>query len=253
MSETAGHLEHLPAQPRAVTLAPEQRERWVGYARLLAWLGVGWHGVEAAIAVLAGLAAGSIALVGFGADSVIEALAGFIVIWRFTGARALSEEAEQRAQKLIALSFFLLAAYVGVESIRSLIGREEPATSWVGLGLALVTMITMPLLARAKARVGKQLGSTATASEGQQNLICAYLSVALLVGLGANAFLGWWWADPLTALLIAGVAVKEGWETWHGDPCCDEEGTLLAQTATSAPESRTCDLQLQRCADGCED
>ena len=127
MSETAGHLEHLPAQPRAVTLAPEERARWVGYARLLAWLGVGWHGVEAAIAVLAGLAAGSIALVGFGADSVIEALAGFIVIWRFTGARARSEEAELRAQKLIALSFFVLAAYVGVESIRSLIGREEPS------------------------------------------------------------------------------------------------------------------------------
>jgi len=251
MSETAGNLEHLPAQPRAVTLAPEERARWVGYARLLAWLGVGWHGVEAAIAVLAGLAAGSIALVGFGADSVIEALAGFIVIWRFTGARARSEEAELRAQKLIAASFFLLAAYIGVESIRSLIGREEPATSWVGLGLALVTTITMPLLGRAKAHVGKRLGSSATASEGRQNLLCAYLSVALLVGLGANAFLGWWWADPLTALLIAGVAVKEGWETWRGDPCCDEEGALLAQTVTSAPDSKTCGAQC--CADGCED
>src|SRR5215831_378342 len=120
-------------------LTPTERAPWVGYARLLAWLGVGWHGVEATIAVFAGLAAGSIALVGFGADSVIEAMAGFIVIWRFTGARALTEEAEQRAKKLIALSFFVLAAYVSVESIRSLIEREEPATSWVGLGLALVT------------------------------------------------------------------------------------------------------------------
>jgi divalent metal cation (Fe/Co/Zn/Cd) transporter len=211
-------------------LTPTERARWVGYARLLAWLGVGWHGVEAAIAVFAGVTAGSIALVGFGADSVIEALAGFIVIWRFTGARALSEEAEQRAQKLIALSFFLLAAYVGVESVRALIGQEIPSTSWVGLALAFVTTITMPLLAWAKGRVGERLGSTATKSEGRQNMLCAYLSIALLIGLSANTFLGWWWADPLTALLIAGVAVKEGWETWRGDPCCDEDGALLAGT-----------------------
>jgi divalent metal cation (Fe/Co/Zn/Cd) transporter len=250
MSETSGHLGHLHVPSRADGMAPEERKRWVSYARLLAWLGVGWHGVEAAIAVLAGLAAGSIALVGFGADSVIEALAGFIVIWRFTGVRALSEEAERGAQKLIALSFFLLAAYVGVESVWSLVGREEPATSWVGLGLALVTTITMPLLAWAKAQVGERLGSTATKSEGRQNMLCAYLSVALLVGLGANAFLGWWWADPMTAILIAGVAVKEGWETWQGDPCCDEEGALLKQTAANTTEdvisgSRCCD-------DGCD-
>jgi divalent metal cation (Fe/Co/Zn/Cd) transporter len=154
-------------------LTTSERARWVGYARLLAWLGVGWHGVEATIAVLAGVAAGSIALVGFGADSVIEALAGFIVIWRFTGSRALSEEAEVRAQKLIALSFFLLAAYIAVESARSLIGQEIPSTSWVGLALALVTTITMPLLAWAKARVGDRLGSTATKSEGRQNMLCA--------------------------------------------------------------------------------
>jgi divalent metal cation (Fe/Co/Zn/Cd) transporter len=214
----------------AGALTTSEHARWVGYARVLAWLGVGWHGVEAAIAVLAGLAAGSIALVGFGADSVIEALAGFIVIWRFTGARALSEEAEVRAQKLIALSFFLLAAYIAVESARGLIGQERPSTSWVGLALALVTTISMPLLAWAKARVGDRLGSSATKSEGRQNMLCAYLSIALLIGLSANAFLGWWWADPLTALLIAGVAVKEGWETWRGDPCCDEEGALLAGT-----------------------
>jgi divalent metal cation (Fe/Co/Zn/Cd) transporter len=161
---------------------------------------------------------------------VIEALAGFIVIWRFTGSRALSEEAEVRAQKLIALSFFLLAVYIAVESARSLIGQEIPSTSWVGLALALVTTITMPLLAWAKARVGDRFSSTATKSEGRQNMLCAYLSIALLIGLSASAFLGWWWADPLTALLIAGVAVKEGWETWHGDPCCDEERALLAQT-----------------------
>ena len=140
---------------------------------------------------------------------------------------------------------------VAIEAIRSLISREIPAASWVGLGLALVTTVTMPLLAWAKARVGDRLGSSATKSEGRQNLLCAYLSVALLVGLGANAFLGWWWADPLTALVIVGVAVKEGWETWHGDPCCDEEGALLAGTVTRAPDSKTCGAQC--CADGCED
>jgi divalent metal cation (Fe/Co/Zn/Cd) transporter len=192
-------------------------------------LGVGWHAVEATVAVVAGIAAGSIALVGFGADSVVEALAGFIVLWRFAAARASSEAAERRAQQLIAVSFFLIAAYVGIEALRNLASGEIPRASWVGIALAAVTTITMPLLARAKARVGERLGSSATKSEGQQNMLCAYLSVALLAGLGANALLGWWWADPLTALAIAGVAVKEGWETWKGDPCCDDDAILLAQ------------------------
>jgi divalent metal cation (Fe/Co/Zn/Cd) transporter len=199
---------------------PDERARWVRRAKLLAWLGVSWHGIEAAVAIIAGMVAGSIALVGFGADSVVEAIAGFIVIWRFAASRASSEEAEQRAQKLIGLSFFLIAMYVGVEAVRDLISGEIPAASWVGLGLAAFTSVTMPLLAKAKATVGDRLGSSATKSEGQQNMLCAYLSVALLVGLGANALLGWWWADPVTALAIAGVAIKEGWESWHGDFCC---------------------------------
>ncbi len=210
-------------------LAPDARATWVRRAQLLAVFGVGWHAVEAAVAVLAGVLAGSIALVGFGADSVVEALAGFIVLWRFAAARASSEAAERRAQQLIAVSFFLIAAYVGVEAIRSLLGGEIPHASWLGIGLAAVTTVTMPLLARAKARVGDRLGSAATKSEGQQNMLCAYLSLALLVGLGANALLGWWWADPLTALAIAGVAVTEGWETWKGDPCCDDDALLLTQ------------------------
>jgi len=206
-----------------------ERAVWVRRAKLLAGLGVGWHAVEAAVAILAGALAGSIALVGFGADSIVEALAGFIVLWRFAGARAASEQAERRAQQLIAASFFLIAAYVGVEAIRNLLSGDVPQASWVGIALAAVTTVTMPLLARAKARVGDRLGSAATKSEGQQNMLCAYLSVALLVGLGANAVLGWWWADPLTALAIAGVAIKEGWETWRGDPCCDDDALLLAQ------------------------
>ncbi|MGE5334858.1 MAG: cation diffusion facilitator family transporter [Nitrososphaerota archaeon] len=221
---------------RFEALAPNERARWVQRARLLAGLGVGWHAVEATVAVFAGILAGSIALVGFGADSVVEALAGFIVLWRFAAIRASSEQAERRAQQLIAVSFFLIAAYVSVEAVRNLIGGEIPQASWLGIGLAAFTAVTMPMLARAKAKVGNRLGSSATKSEGQQNMLCAYLSVALLVGLGANALLGWWWADPLTALVIAGVAVREGWETWKGDPCCDDGAMLLSQGDACAVE-----------------
>jgi len=222
--------------------APDDRARWVRRARSLAWLGIGWHGIEAAVAVGAGLLAGSVALVGFGADSVVEALAAFIVIWRFATARASSETAERRAQQLIAVSFFLIAAYVGVEATRTVLGGERPQASWIGIGLAVVTAVTMPLLARAKARVGDQLGSSATKSEGQQNMLCAYLSFALLVGLGANALLRWWWADPLTALAIAGVAIKEGWKSWKGDACCEDENMLLAYLPESkGQECHDCD------------
>jgi divalent metal cation (Fe/Co/Zn/Cd) transporter len=176
--------------------------------------------VEFAVALIAGLAASSIALVGFGADSLIEAVAGFVVVWLFTGSRLHSPTAERRAQQMIAASFFVLAAYVTVESVRTLAGGDQPGASWVGVGLALVTAPTMPLLARAKRRVGDRLGSSATVKEGSQNMICAYLSVALLVGLLANALLGWWWADPAAALVIAAVAVKEGRESWRGEGCC---------------------------------
>jgi divalent metal cation (Fe/Co/Zn/Cd) transporter len=201
------------------TVADAGRARLVRRARTLAWAGIAWHALEAAVAVGAGLAASSIALIGFGADSLIEALAGFIVLWRFAGARAGSAVAERRAQRLIAVSFFVLAAYVAVEAVRSLAGGDEPGVSWVGIGLAAVTAVTMPLLAEAKARLGRRLGSAATAAEGRQNLVCAYLSVALLVGLGGNAVLGWWWLDPLAALVVAGVAVREGRESWRGETC----------------------------------
>jgi divalent metal cation (Fe/Co/Zn/Cd) transporter len=223
----------VSSQPIQLARKPSrsiERDRLVRRARLLAWLGVGWHGIEAAIAIAAGLVAGSIALIGFGADSLIESVAGIILLWRFAASRAASEEAERRAQKLIALSFYVLAAYVGFEAVRSLLTGERPDASWVGIGLAAVTLVTMPPLAIAKARVGEKLGSSATKSEGQQNMLCAYLSAALLVGLGANALFGLWWADPVTALLIASVAVKEGRESWRGESCCtapmvaDEDG-----------------------------
>lgn len=190
-------------------------------ARLLAWSGNAWHVIEFAIAIGAGVAAGSIALIGFGADSLVEVLAGTVIVWLFTGGRGSSHAAERRAQQLIAASFFVLAAYIGVESIRDLVGGHHPAVSWVGIGLAAFTAPTMPLLARAKRQVGQQLNSSATVKEGAQNMVCAYLSVALLVGLLANAVAGWWWANPAAATVIAAVALKEGRESWRGEGCCD--------------------------------
>lgn len=206
---------------RPPVLAPAERASLERRARVLAWGGIAWHFVEFGIALGAGIAAGSIALIGFGADSLIEAFAGFVVVWLFTGRRLHSPAAERRAQQLIAASFFVLAAYVGVESIRDLIGGHHPSASWVGVGLAAVTAPTMPLLARAKRGVGSKLQSSATVKEGAQNMLCAYLSVALLIGLLANAIAGWWWADPAAALVIAAVALREGRESWRGEGCCD--------------------------------
>jgi divalent metal cation (Fe/Co/Zn/Cd) transporter len=209
----------LPRTPS--TLSPHEREPLVRRARLLAWLGIGWHGIEAAIAIVAGLSASSIALIGFGADSLIESAAGLAVVWRFGWRRAGSDAAERRAQRLIGASFFLLAAYVGAESVATLLGGDHPKTSWVGIGLAAFTLTTMPPLARAKSRLGDRLQSSATKSEGRQNMLCAYLSAALLFGLGGNALLGLWWLDPMSALVIAGVALHEGRDAWRGDACGD--------------------------------
>ena len=188
---------------------------------MLAWGGIAWHVVEFAIAIGAGLAAGSIALVAFGADSAIEAVAGFVVLWLFTGNRLGSHAAERRAQQMIAASFFVLASYVTVEALRTLIDGQHPQVSWIGIGLAAFTAVTMPLLAIAKRRVGRQLHSSATIKEASQTQLCAYLSVALLVGLLANALAGWWWADPVAAVVIAGIAVREGRSTWRGEGCCE--------------------------------
>jgi divalent metal cation (Fe/Co/Zn/Cd) transporter len=190
-------------------------------ARRLAWGANAWHVAEFAIALAAGISAGSIALIGFGIDSLIEVLAGGVIVWLFTGRRRGSAVAERRAQMAIAATFFLLAGYVAVESVRTLIDGDHPDVSWVGIALAAVTAPTMPLLARAKRRVGHQLGSAATVSEGAQNMVCAYLSIALLLGLGANAVLGWWWADPVAALAIAAVAAREGVLGWRGESCAD--------------------------------
>jgi divalent metal cation (Fe/Co/Zn/Cd) transporter len=198
--------------------APE-RAKLERHTRWLAWGGIAWHFVEFAIAVGAGVAASSTALIGFGADSLIESLAGFVMLWLFTGRRLTSPTAERRAQQMIAVSFFVLAAYIGIEAIRSLLGGNKPDASWVGIGLAAFTAPTMPLLAMAKRRLGHKLGSSATVQEASQTQLCAYLSIALLIGLSANALRGWWWADPIAALVIAAVALREGRESWRGDSC----------------------------------
>jgi divalent metal cation (Fe/Co/Zn/Cd) transporter len=209
-----------PSLLQVVPGASARRAQLVRRAKILAWGGNAWHVVEFAIALGAGIAASSVALVAFGIDSLIEVAAGGVVVWLFTGRRVGSASAERRAQRLIAASFFALAAYIAVDSVHAL-GGDRPQPSWVGIGLALVTAPTMPLLARAKRRVGRELGSRATESEAGQNLLCAYLSVALLAGLGANALVGWWWADPLAGIVIAVVAAREGLASWRGDGCVD--------------------------------
>ena len=187
---------HLAVLPVASVAPPAERERLVRRARMLAWVGLGWH--------------------------VAEAAAGLVVLWLLTGARSVSERAERRAQQLIAASFLVLAAYVGVEAVRDLFGGHHPEASWVGVGLAIVTLAAMPPLAAAKRRVAERLGSSATASESRQTMLCAYLSAGLLAGLLANAVAGWWWADPIVALGIGAVALREARAAWRGESsdCC---------------------------------
>ena len=188
--------------------------------RLLSWLSLAWMGAEGTIAIVAGVLAGSIALVGFGIDSAIEGFASAIIIWRFTGVRMHSQAAEDRAQKLVAVQFFLLAPYVAVEAVLHLVAGERPESSWLGIALTASSVVGMPLLGIAKRRLADQLGSAATRGEGNQNLLCAYLAAAVLLGLLANSLFGLWWLDPVAALFIAAVAVREGLETWRGEGCC---------------------------------
>ena len=210
----------VAASPPVASITREHYERLAARVRWLSWLSLAWMTVEGAVAIFAGIVAGSIALVGFGLDSAIEGFASIIIIWRFTGHRVFSHAAEERAQKLVAVQFFLLAPYVGYESIKALATAEHPDASWVGIALAVGSIVFMPLLGIAKQRLADQLGSAATKGEGRQNMLCAYLAGALLVGLLGNALLGAWWLDPAVGLLIAAVAVKEGREAWRGDGCC---------------------------------
>jgi divalent metal cation (Fe/Co/Zn/Cd) transporter len=216
----------MTALPTVASAAPAARIDRAAYvrlarrARLLSWLSVAWMTVEGAVAISAGLVASSIALVGFGLDSAIEGFASLVIVWRFSSSRMFSHSAEARAQKLVAIQFFVLAPYVAVESTRALIGGERPDATWVGMALAASSVVLMPLLGVAKQRIADQIGSAATKGEGRQNMLCAYLAAALLVGLAGNALVGAWWLDPGVGLLIAGVAVKEGLEAWRGKGCC---------------------------------
>jgi divalent metal cation (Fe/Co/Zn/Cd) transporter len=195
--------------------------RW---AWLLTALTIVWNSLEAIVAFIGGIQAGSIALVGFGLDSVIEVSSALVIVWRLTrqsANAAANERAERRAVRLIAGSFFALAAYVAIDAVLKLLGMaDEPEQSTVGLVLVTLSLIVMPALAWAKRRVASGLWSAALRADSAQTQVCTYLSAVVLIGLGANAVAGWWWMDPLAGLVVAGVAVKEGLTTWRSGELC---------------------------------
>ncbi len=184
----------------------------------LEYFTIGWNSLEAVVAISFGIIAGSVALVGFGVDSVIESSSGAIVLWRlFAG-----EERERLALRLVGFSLLLLATYVAFDAVKSLIFQERPESSYVGIGLAAASLIVMPILAGEKRKVAARLGSRAMQADSRQTSICAYLSAILLGGLALNALVGWWWADPLAALVMIPIIAKEGIEALQGKTCCDD-------------------------------
>ena len=189
----------------------QRRVRWLVRAT------IAYNLVEAAVALIAGSRASSAALIGFGLDSLVEVGSAAAVAWQF--AAPDPETRERTALRLIAVSFFALAAYVTVDSVRALLGSGEARPSTVGIALAAVSLIIMPLLSTLQRHTGRELGSSSVVSDSKQTLLCTYLSAVLLGGLLLNSLLGWSWADPVAALVIAGVAVREGLEAWRGDAC----------------------------------
>jgi divalent metal cation (Fe/Co/Zn/Cd) transporter len=204
-------------------LAPARDAGWhraAASARWLSWVSLVWMSGEGILGLIAGASSGSISLIGWALGSVIEGLASIIVIWRFTGTRTVSTSAEARAQKAVAVSFFLLAPYLAVESVRDLLNGHEPTTSVLGIVVTAASLILMPVLGVAKQRLGARLDSGATAGEGVQNLLCAAQAGAVLVALGVNATLGWSWIDSAIGLVLAAVAIHGGREAWAGEDCC---------------------------------
>ena len=190
-------------------------------ARWLAWASLGWMCAEGAIGLWQGLAAGSIALTGWALGSAVEGLASVVVIWRFTGIRALSETAERRAQRAVAISFWLLAPYVTAGSVRNLATGHHATATVTGIALTVAALVVMPLLGRVKYQLAAWLGSAATAGGGTQNYLCAAQAAAVLAGLAITAaWPGGWWIDPVVGLGIAAASVREGIRSWHGDDCC---------------------------------
>ncbi|MCV7309735.1 cation transporter [Mycobacterium paraffinicum] len=190
------------------------------FARWLAWASLLWMCAEGALGLWQGFVAGSISLIGWALGSAVEGLASVIVVWRFTGSRTLSEASERRAQRGVAISFWLIAPYIAVESVRNLLTGARPETTLIGIALTAVALVLMPLLGWAKQRLGRRLESRATAGEGTQNYLCAAQSAAVLATLAVIAV--WpagWWLDPAVGLVIAGVAVREGFGAWRGEEC----------------------------------
>ncbi|GIH10575.1 hypothetical protein Rhe02_86420 [Rhizocola hellebori] len=218
-----------------------RRKVLVRRVRLLVAATITYNVVEAVVAITAGTIASSTALIGFGLDSVIEVASAAAVAWQFSAVD--HERREKAALRIIAWSFFALAAYVTVESGRALLGGSEAEHSSVGLALAAVSLGVMPVLSAIQRRTGRQLGSASAVADSKQTLLCTYLSAVLLVGLGLNSWLGWWWADPIAALVIAAIAVREGRLAWRGDNCCAPMAVALS-TDESADAS---------CDDGCCD
>jgi divalent metal cation (Fe/Co/Zn/Cd) transporter len=205
----------------AIQPVDEGRSRLVRRARTLSLLSIGWMTVEAGVATVAALAAGSVALLGFGLDSLIELASASTILWLYTGSRDGSAVAERRAQKVVALCFAALAVYLAFDTITTLAGNSHPEVSWPGAAVSGAAIVVMPLLARAKGRVAAQLGSAATAGDAAQSWLCAIIAAAALLSILANASLGWWWLDPIIGLGIAGLAVREGREAWAGEVCAD--------------------------------
>jgi divalent metal cation (Fe/Co/Zn/Cd) transporter len=231
MSTVRGHA-HAEI---AAAVGPAERSRLGRRAQLLAVASVSYNALEAVIALAAGLVAGSVALVGFGLDSVIEVSSGLIIVWQFRHHTPASRE--RQALRLIALSFFAVAAYVIGESTLTLGTAAEPKASPVGIGLAMTSLLLMPFLSRAQRRTGRALHSTSVVADSRQTLLCTYMSAVLLGGLLLNAAAGWWWADPLAGLAIAAIAVKEGRSAWLGEGCCTATKPALPAQRPGAPAS----------------
>jgi divalent metal cation (Fe/Co/Zn/Cd) transporter len=199
----------------------------------LEYFTIGWNVIEAVVAIGAGVAAGSVALIAFGADSGIEVISAVGLLWRLRKAgpdAPVAEEsaAEKRALYVVSITFILLAAYIGIEAVSSLLQREEPLTSPVGIVLSILSLVIMPVLAFAKQRTGQHMNSRALVADSKETWVCSYLSLALLIGVGAYALLGWWWADPVGALAMLPIIVWQGWETLaeareHGEESDDTD------------------------------
>lgn len=229
-----------------VVTSPERREQLARRVRWLVAATISYNVIEAIVAITAGSLASSTALVGFGLDSLIEVSSAAAVAWQFSARDHAGRASRERtALRIIAFSFFALATYVAVESVRGLVGGDDAEHSTVGLVLAALSLVIMPWLSYAQRRAGRQLGSATAVADSKQTLLCTYLSAVLLMGLGLNSLFGWSWADPLAALVIAGVAVKEGLEAWRGDSCCTAPVTATVEVLSHP--GGAC-----RCEPGCD-